>query len=359
MGINYNAGLSVMLQGKDGYEEFKGKSILMLGNQITWIRRDVLREIFQRCEFKYDKQILDLDDLDYGKDRVDSYELFHLMGFTKVLSSDVSSYEGADIIFDLSKDLPEDLVEQFDYIYDGGTLEHIFNVPKALNNIGAMCKIGGTIIHDVPCNNWIDHGFYSFSPTAFIDYYQVNKYKINTIFLIGVQNLSLEQVNVLSPDCRYNDMNSWAKKYAPSCETLCVCSVQKRENSTNDKFPDMQYLYVKINEEMHRYELKTRIEDFRLYLEEKKDCRIGIYGSGITAEKLLNIKEIREHTIGIYEKEAKSKYIIGGEEYKSLDINKVAEEKIDAILIGSEKKEVIDIIRRRIRKIKELGITIF
>lgn len=135
--------------------------------------------------------------------------------------------------------------------------------------------------------------------------------------------------------------------------------MQKRENSTNDKFPDMQYLYVKINEEMHRYELKTRIEDFRLYLEEKKDCRIGIYGSGITAEKLLNIKEIREHTIGIYEKEAKSKYIIGGEEYKSLDINKVAEEKIDAILIGSEKKEVIDIIRRRIRKIKELGITIF
>lgn len=359
MGINYNAGLSVMLQGKDGYEDFQGKSILMLGNQFPWVNRDMLREIFQRCEFKYNRQILDLDDPDYGEDGLDSYELFHLMGFSKVLSLDISSYEGADIIFDLSKDLPEDLVGQFDYIYDGGTLEHIFNVPKALNNIGAMCKIGGIIIHDVPCNNWIDHGFYSFSPTAFIDYYQVNKYKINNIFLIGVQNLSLEQVNVISPDCRYNDMNSWAKKYAAGCETLCVCSVQKRENSTNDKFPDMQYLYVKINEEMHRYELKTRIEDFRLYLKEKSNCRIGIYGSGITAEKLLNIEEIREHTVGIYEKDGKSNYIIGGREYQYLNIDKIAEEKIDAVLIASEKRDVINIIRRRIRKIKELGITIF
>jgi hypothetical protein len=37
-----------------------------------------------------------------------------------------------------------------------------------------LAKIGGRVIHHVPINNWVDHGFYQFSPTLFFDFYQAN-----------------------------------------------------------------------------------------------------------------------------------------------------------------------------------------
>lgn len=35
-----------------------------------------------------------------------------------------------------------------------------------------MLRPGGTVIHIVPCNGWVNHGFYQISPTLMFDYYQ-------------------------------------------------------------------------------------------------------------------------------------------------------------------------------------------
>ena len=61
-------------------------------------------------------------------------------------------------------------------IIDGGTMEHIFHIPNVLNNIYRMLRVGGRIIHISPSSNYVDHGFYSFSPTLFYDFYQTNKF---------------------------------------------------------------------------------------------------------------------------------------------------------------------------------------
>ncbi len=99
---------------------------------------------------------------------------FKLLGVIEVLALDFSPYEKAEIVHDLNRPAPEALHDRFDLIVDGGTTEHVFDVRQALTNIARMLKIGGRVIHISPANNWVNHGFYQFSPTLFYDYYGGN-----------------------------------------------------------------------------------------------------------------------------------------------------------------------------------------
>src|SRR5258706_3246646 len=106
--------------------------------------------------------------------------LFSALGFSEWQALDASSYEEADFVFVLNRlDLSDALVNHWDAIFDGGTIEHVFHLPNALRNIFRLLRIGGRIIHIAPSSNHIDHGFYMFSPTLFWDYYTANDFEIN------------------------------------------------------------------------------------------------------------------------------------------------------------------------------------
>lgn len=89
---------------------------------------------------------------------------FQKLGYDSVDSMDFSEFEGASVIQDLSKPLADDLESKFDTIYDGGTIEHIFELPTAYRNVHKMLKPGGVLIGHSPCNNWINHSFYQINP---------------------------------------------------------------------------------------------------------------------------------------------------------------------------------------------------
>lgn len=93
-----------------------------------------------------------------------SETFFETLGFDTVASMDVSDFEGATIIQDLGGALDPALENRFDVVYDGGTCEHIFDLPTAYRNIDKMLKPGGVLIGHSPCNNWINHGFYQIGP---------------------------------------------------------------------------------------------------------------------------------------------------------------------------------------------------
>jgi hypothetical protein len=106
-------------------------------------------------------------------------ELMRLCGIGETFSLDISAYEGADFLFDLNNDCPPShLLSRFGAILNGGTLEHVFNIPHALTAITRMLRPGGIIIHVVPVHNWIDHGFYQISPTLLYDYYMTARFDI-------------------------------------------------------------------------------------------------------------------------------------------------------------------------------------
>ena len=87
---------------------------------------------------------------------------------------DIDKYnsDGACIIHDLNEPIPDTLVNKFGLVIDGGTVEHVFNIPQTLKSIVKMLRLGGCVVH---INSFtINHGFYAFSPIVFFDYYSAN-----------------------------------------------------------------------------------------------------------------------------------------------------------------------------------------
>lgn len=47
-----------------------------------------------------------------------------------------------------------------------------------MRNLSSMVKPGGILIHILPAAGYVDHGFYSFSPCFFKDYYRENGFDL-------------------------------------------------------------------------------------------------------------------------------------------------------------------------------------
>jgi len=113
--------------------------------------------------------------------------LIQKFGSIKVDSFDNSNYEDATFVVDMNRPIPEKIINicgTYDLIIDFGTLEHIFNVPQALWNMSTLCKTGGQIVHVLPANGWVGHGFYQFSPELFYSVYsEKNGYSGTEVFL--------------------------------------------------------------------------------------------------------------------------------------------------------------------------------
>ena len=86
------------------------------------------------------------------------------LGASRAYSLDASGFEGADFVHNLNEPPPAQLTNRFDTIFDGGTLEHVFNFPAAIANCMSMVKVGGRFIMHTVANNMCGHGFYQFSP---------------------------------------------------------------------------------------------------------------------------------------------------------------------------------------------------
>ena len=88
-------------------------------------------------------------------------------GAARITSLDCRDYEGATLIHDLNVPVPDTMASRFSCVIDGGTLEHIFNVPVALASCMRMVRTGGHLLVIAPANNQMGHGFYQFSPELF------------------------------------------------------------------------------------------------------------------------------------------------------------------------------------------------
>jgi len=110
--------------------------------------------------------------------------LLTMLGADNVYAADVSAYENPDFLIDLNVPVKDSYHRRFDTILDVGTLEHVFDIAVALDNICKMLRKGGSVLLILPCSNAIDHGFYSFSPTLFFDYFNANGFASRGCYLI-------------------------------------------------------------------------------------------------------------------------------------------------------------------------------
>lgn len=113
-----------------------------------------------------------------------SEPLFKLLGAKVVESLDYSDFEGASVIHDLNFPVPAQLKSKYSVVFDGGTLEHVFNFPQALDSCIQMIRPGGHFISITPVNNQCGHGFYQLSPELFFSVFSPERgFKLKKVLL--------------------------------------------------------------------------------------------------------------------------------------------------------------------------------
>lgn len=240
-------------------------SVLQLGRQDVFLAESQLREDVlslglkpQSISKEWNSEAGTENDLGCLSDR----RFFRLLGFDKVLSCDVSAYEDAEILLDLNQPVPPSLYEHFDLVFNGGTTEHVFNVPTVLSNVHSLLKVGGRAIHVVPASNLVDHGFYSFSPTFFCDYYHANNYQVSYIYLFTCFDWTSKWTVYEYAPGRLDD--KWGK-IANSKKMGIFCVVQKTSDSRCDIVPSQSY-YQRLWLERPLDRQKSYAAPFKTYL---------------------------------------------------------------------------------------------
>lgn len=99
----------------------------------------------------------------------ESRSLFALLGIETDFV-DITASRGFEIVVDLNREAPAELAGRYDIVYDGGTMEHCFNVGQVMRNIFAFARVGGFVVHVNPLN-YYNHGFFNFNPTFYHDWY--------------------------------------------------------------------------------------------------------------------------------------------------------------------------------------------
>jgi SAM-dependent methyltransferase len=179
MGIASSQGLPHLLFLKSKYPRECSGSILQLGRQDAYFDFGVLQTMADKFGVGLEPVKVNHVENPWVKQRViDDVTLFSALGFQTVDSLDFVGNETPSIVHDLNQPVPAEFCGRWSVIYDGGTLEHVFDIAAAFRNIHRMLKPGGIAIHENPTNHFVDHGMWQVNPTAVVDFYSANGYEI-------------------------------------------------------------------------------------------------------------------------------------------------------------------------------------
>jgi hypothetical protein len=131
------------------------RNVLMVGHQALLLHPSELRKLQKDSLFPF-------ENYEWGEYADRFFK--DCLGAVQVDILDYSSYEGANILHDLSQPISDDLTGRYDVVIEAGTLEHVFNFPIAIANLMKMTRLGGTLFASTVSNNLCGHGFYQFSP---------------------------------------------------------------------------------------------------------------------------------------------------------------------------------------------------
>jgi SAM-dependent methyltransferase len=109
----------------------------------------------------------------------DSIDLLRRLGVESTVI-DAAVLRGMERVVDLNQPLPADLARRFDLVVDTGTCEHCFNVAQAFCNACEALAQGGFLVHAAPLTR-VNHGFWSFSPTVYPDFFEDNGFRLHVM----------------------------------------------------------------------------------------------------------------------------------------------------------------------------------
>lgn len=157
--------------------------VCSLGNQDVWASINDIRRCFLEtgCPYTEPSTVkphssrtfsMSEDLARLSRDFVHASTLFEAFGIREYLDMDKFDSDNPALLHDLNDPVPEDLENSFGLVFDGGTIEHIFDMRQVMANIARMLRVRGCVVHIGSFS--MDHGLYALSPGFFFDYYAAN-----------------------------------------------------------------------------------------------------------------------------------------------------------------------------------------
>ncbi len=169
--------------------------VCSLGNQDVWASADDLKRCLDEvgCQFHEPAPVHHHSSRTFAmsselaritRDFVHARTLFDTLGIREYLDLDKFDSDNPALLHDLNNPLPAALEGRFGLVFDGGTIEHIFDVQQVMASITRMLRSRGCVVH--LCSFGMDHGFYAFSPGFFFDFYGANGFGEFECYLMEV-----------------------------------------------------------------------------------------------------------------------------------------------------------------------------
>jgi hypothetical protein len=104
---------------------------------------------------------------------------------------------------------------KFGLIIDPGTIEHIANIGNCWRTLCAVTALNGLVIHANPLT-MANHGFYAINPTAYLDLYEANGFKVESLTELSgpLDNRTIRDVNT-------------THRFQPSQNAVVMCVARK------------------------------------------------------------------------------------------------------------------------------------
>src|SRR5262245_58444774 len=108
--------------------------VLMIGRPATWFSAELAMQLIEAEGCRINPGVpIEIDQQTVAA-KSDPHErwisdkcFFRLFCDAEVLAVDVSDFEGAEIVHDMSTPLAQDLEDKFDFVFDGSSLDNIFD----------------------------------------------------------------------------------------------------------------------------------------------------------------------------------------------------------------------------------------
>jgi len=109
---------------------------------------------------------------------------FKMFGVESVRAIDHSDFEGADIVFDLTRKLPKEHESCADLIFDGSVMDNLFDPSSAMHNVIGLLKPGGRYIGvNAGTTKWLP-AYVAFNPYWFFDFFTANHFRDVKVYVV-------------------------------------------------------------------------------------------------------------------------------------------------------------------------------
>ena len=111
-------------------------------------------------------------------------ELLEKAGFT-YHAIDIADGYGTTILDLNHEPAPQKFIGAFDLVVNFGTTEHLLNQYNAFKVIHDATKVGGYIVHSLPCVGYSNHGYLTYTPRCMFDLAGYNEYEVISFWFEG------------------------------------------------------------------------------------------------------------------------------------------------------------------------------